>query len=94
MDTAETFALLASGDRVEITIPGRSSSSPNEVRTVAVQSRDGRNVYTTSGKVNPGNIGGGAILDYGDALYFQPTMKQPIRRILALRRVAVLAFPG
>lgn len=79
-----TLASVKAGDRLRITIAPRSSTSPDEVREVVVSKVvDGR-VYTTSGKVRPGNISGGAVLDYGTTIYFQSTMAQPIREVRTL----------
>lgn len=87
----DVFHALQPGDWVEVTYAPRSSSSPDEKRTVIVEARSGRHVYVTSGKVRPGHRSGGAIHDYGGGeFYFQPTAQQPIRRVFALHRTAVL----
>lgn len=95
-----TLRSLRAGDRVEVVFAPRSSSSPDERRVLTVTT-DGRGggsgyrVYTTSGRVVPGNFSGGSITDYGEwtkgqhGVVYQPTMQQAIRDVRSLRRVAV-----
>lgn len=85
--TALTEATNAA--RIRITFAARSSTSPDEVREVTVTGKDGRHIYTTSGKVRPGHTSGGAILDYGDVFYFQPTLAQAIREVRSVEVLAV-----
>lgn len=98
-ETLATLRSLRAGDRVEVVFAPRSSSSPDEKRvlTVTTDSREGGSgtrVYTTSGKVVPGNVSGGSITDYGEwsngqhGVVYQPTMQQNIRDVRSLRRVA------
>lgn len=92
----EVLHALRPGDKVEVIFEPKSSSSPNDKRTVTVtgvqdvgQDRR-RHVYTTSGRVMPGNFSGGAIMDYGDGeMYFQTTMTAQVRRVISLRVVGV-----
>lgn len=91
---ADVFVSLRPSDKVEIVFEPRSSSSPNDKRTVTVTHLSGgtlagRYVYVTSGRVIPGNFSAGAIIDYGSGdFYYQPTMQQPIRRVISLQRIA------
>jgi hypothetical protein len=73
---------LTAGDIITVEFDGGS-------RTVEVQSVTGGYVFTTSGKVRPGNIGGGVIRI--EAGTFQPTMAQAPKAISAVRR-AVIRF--
>lgn len=84
---AQVLRSLREGDKVEIVFAARSSTSPDERRTLTVtgvHSGVFYNVFTTSGRVMRGNISGGNISDHGDALYYQPTMLQPIREVRTL----------
>jgi hypothetical protein len=87
--TARTVLASAKvGDRLRVTFAPRSSTSPDETREVVVTEVANGRVFTTSGKVRPGAVSGGAILDYGDTLYFQPTMAQAIREVRTLAVVS------
>ena len=83
---ASTLAALATvrpGDSLTITAAGKA-------RTVTVTEIDGRYLFTTSGKVRPGHVGGGMVdTKWGT---FQPTMQQQAKRIEAVTRCAVVAF--
>lgn len=79
--TASTFASLSVGNELSIT-------TADGTRTVRVTEVSGRYVYTTSGKVRPGALSGGAIRELDGEFYFQPTMAQQSRKIVDL---AVLA---
>lgn len=92
----EVLHELRPGDKVEVVFEPKSSSSPNDKRTVTVTSVQDlgkdqhRHAYTTSGRVMPGIPAGGAIMDYGGGdLYFQATMRTPIKRVISLRVVGV-----
>lgn len=61
-------------------------------RSVTITEIDGERVYTTSGKVRPGRIGGGYLRVTADVVYFQPTMSQQNRRVLSVTRSTVVAF--
>jgi hypothetical protein len=100
--TAEQITVLRSlrkGDRVEVVIAPRSSSSPDERRTLEVTSdgsegASGYRVYTSSGRVRPGNVAGGMIIDWsnwgdgGNGVVYQPTLAQNPR---AVRSITVLS---
>lgn len=94
-EAARAYGVLASlqpGDVVEIIFAPRSSSSPNDKRTVTVtsvrQGREGVDAYTTSGKVRPGAVAGGVLRGgVGGEVLYQPTMQQGYRRVLSLRRL-------
>lgn len=89
------LASLKEGDKVTVVFEPRSSSSPNDKRTVVITSTavyGGRkHAYFASGRVRSGNPSGGAIMDYGGGdYYFQPTMAQQIRRIVSLHKGVLL----
>lgn len=92
----EVLHELRPGDKVEVIFEGKSLTSPDDKRTVTVQDfRDfgtdqRRYVFVTSGRVVPGTMSGGAIMDYGGGdLYFQPTIRTPVKRVVSLRVVGV-----
>jgi hypothetical protein len=82
-DLALILATARPGDSLTITTGGKA-------RTVTVTEVTERYLFTTSGKVWHGNIGGGCV----DAKWntYQPTLRQQVRPIEAIARCAVLAF--
>lgn len=87
---AALLRTLREGDVVEVVFAARSSTSPDERRKLTVQGHDALHdyyVYVSSGKVLRGHVSGGAIMDYGDVIYYQPTMQQPLRVVRSLKRV-------
>lgn len=93
----EVLHALRPGDKVEVIFEPKSSSSPNDKRTVTVTSIQDlgedrrRHASTTSGKVMPGIPAGGMIrvgFD-GNDVQFQPTMRTQIKRVISLRVVGV-----
>lgn len=79
------------GDRLSIEFAPRSSSSPNERRDVEVTLTDERYVYVTSGKTRPGHpTGGNLSADEQGEVWYQPTLMQAPRRVVALSLCKVL----
>lgn len=97
VNNAAILRSLQEGDKVEVIFAPRSSTSPDEKRTLTVTgSHSGTfyNVYVTSGRVMRGNFSGGSISDYGDAIYYQPTMQQALREVRMLRKLGHAALPN
>lgn len=82
---------LEKGDKVTIVFAARSSTSPDDTRTVTVTGvamLSKLNVYVTSGRTRPGSFSGGIISDWGDGRYlYQPTMQQEVRLVRSLQKV-------
>lgn len=88
MSPTDFAALLPSfrvGDLLTITTDGGA-------RTVTITEIDGERVYTSSGKVRPGRVGGGYLRATAGVVYFQPTMSQQNRRVISITRSNVVAF--
>jgi hypothetical protein len=82
---------LGKGDKVTIVFAARSSTSPDDTRTVTVTGvamLSTLHVYVTSGRTRPGSFSGGVISDWGDGRYlYQPTMQQEVRLVRSLQKV-------
>ncbi len=91
MDTNRTtIQALNVGDQIRVTFAPRSSSSPDDVRTVTVTEAPEAGRFTvavSSGKVRPGHNPGGAIMDLGGELFFWPTMNQKPARLRSVTRI-------
>ncbi len=85
MSAIQVLAAAVPGDVLTITAGGKTKS-------VTVTHIDGRYLFTTSGKVRPGNFSGGMIDTHWGT--FQPTMQQQARTIESVARCAVLSFPA
>lgn len=82
-DLALILSAARPGDSLTITTEGKA-------RTVTVTEVTERYLFTTSGKVRPGHIGGGVV----DAKWntYQPTLRQQVRPIEAVTHSAALAL--
>lgn len=78
-----TLTLAKVGDVLTVT-------AGKKTRSVTVTSINGANIYTTSGKVRPGNISGGYINI--SRLDFSPTILQQTHPIESISRSAVVGF--
>jgi hypothetical protein len=88
MSPSEFIAIVPTlrvGDLLTIT-------TDSGARSVTVTEIDGDRVYTSSGKVRPGRVGGGYLRVFEDVVYFQPTMAQQNRRVVSVARSNVVAF--
>lgn len=96
-NNAAILRSLQEGDKVEVIFAPRSSTSPDEKRTLTVTGAHSGvfyNIFVTSGKVRPGSFAGGNISDHGDSIYYQPTMQQAIREVRTLRKLGHAALPN
>lgn len=94
---ADALRSLREGDRVEVVFAARSATSPDEKRVLTVTGAHSGvfyNVFVNSGRVQHGNVYGGNISDHGDAIYYQPTMQQPIREVRTLRKLERAVLPN
>jgi hypothetical protein len=82
MNALSALATLTPGDIVTVRFDGGE-------RTVHVESVINGAAYTTGGKVRPGRIAGGRIYDIGGDVYFQPTMAQQTRAVVAIEKMTV-----
>ena len=83
---ADVVRSLVAHDMVRVTFPDGKS------RTVRITQTEGRNAYTTSGRVRAGHVKGGVLStwtnkDGSEVATFQATMLQQVRYVSSIERL-------